>query len=56
MARQREKILSHCDLCGEPIYEDEPHYEMPDGDYICEECVDEWAAQYKVQGVIDLAE
>ena len=51
----KRNYLGTCDLCGEPVQMDEAHYEMPDGDFICEECASEWLAQYYVMGVIDLA-
>ena len=53
-AYNNSSIRGTCDLCGEEIEWDEPCYEMPDGDLICEECVLEWAAQYKTLGVTDL--
>ena len=54
-AYNSDTIRGTCDLCGEEIALDEPHYEMPDGDLICEECVLDWAAQYRTLGVVDLA-
>lgn len=52
---RKKPILCSCDLCGEPIYVEDRHYEMPDGDFLCEECVTEWVEQYRVEGVVDLA-
>lgn len=52
--RKRKPYTPVCDLCEEPIYMWQPHYEMPDGDYICENCVDDWVAQYHVMGEVDL--
>ena len=56
MARDHSPVLGSCDLCGETIYREQCHYEMPDGDVICEECVLDWVAQYYVRGTVDLFE
>lgn len=36
-----------CDVCGEPIYEDEEYYEMPDTFTVCADCLTDWAEGYR---------
>lgn len=48
--------IGYCYVCDEPIYEDEAHYEMPDDEMVCEDCLDDWAKKYLRLGVEDLLE
>lgn len=47
-----EEVYDTCAVCGEEILVSEGHYEMPDGDIVCENCLYEWAEQYKKPGVL----
>ena len=49
-------VIGYCYVCDTPIYEDEEHYEMPDDEMVCEDCLLEWAQQYHRAGVEDLTE
>jgi len=44
----------YCDYCGEVIMIDDPHYEMPDGDIVCDDCLEDWADKYHLMGAVDL--
>lgn len=52
--KRKPKPLGYCYMCDEPIYMEDPHYEMPDGDFVCPECVFEWVDRYYVSGEVDL--
>ena len=46
-----EKPIAYCAYCGEPIYEEDGHYEFPGGYYVCEECVSAFVeSHYYVAG------
>lgn len=55
---REEPRLDYCDICGNGIYPDEPHYEMPDGFLVCEdsECVEAWLSRYKTTGASEAAD
>ena len=44
-----DRIIGHCAICERPIYDGDRHYEMPDGQMICEDslCMDDWAKEYE---------
>lgn len=42
--------IGTCAGCGDPIYENESHYEI-DGEQIHEDCLDRWAEQFRVKAV-----
>lgn len=43
--RKMEKIVAECDLCGFEIYGGETCYCI-NGEYICEDCLREFAARF----------
>lgn len=40
-------VYTACRLCLRDILEGEAIYEMPDGAVICEDCLEDWAADYR---------
>lgn len=41
---QLAKVISHCELCGGELYEDEEaYYDDGNGVYICGGCLEQWA-------------
>lgn len=47
MERQRESCCrGRCTHCGEDVYDYEDHYDI-DGDLFHEECLLDWAQQYR---------
>jgi formylmethanofuran dehydrogenase subunit E len=38
-----------CDLCGEIIFPEDAYYHMPDGLNVCEDCLSDWADEYKLR-------
>ena len=48
--------LGFCDCCAEPIYEDEDHYEFPNGYLVCDvdpQCLELFLKEhYKILGGI----
>ena len=44
-----DRIIGYCVICDRPIYEGDKHYEMPDGEMVCDDilCLDEWAEDYE---------
>lgn len=43
---QLAKVISHCELCGGELYEDETAYfDDGSGVYICGGCLEQWAKQ-----------
>lgn len=51
----RDVIWGTCEVCGEPIPLEDPHYVMPYGELICEDCLTEWAETYHRLGEVDLS-
>lgn len=47
-------IRGFCDICGEPIDLEDEHYVMPYGELVCVNCIDDWVAQYRRLGEVDL--
>lgn len=41
-----EAECPECDICGQRMTAEEYFYDI-DGDYICPECLSEWASQFK---------
>lgn len=42
--------VTTCTVCREPIFADEPYYHMLDGADVCEDCLEEWAKEYRLMG------
>jgi len=42
----RRKEVTSCDVCNEPIYENEEYYEI-DGHTLCDYCMDDYLADIK---------
>lgn len=40
---EEEVELFTCDICQVGIYRHQEYYQMPDGMFICEDCLAEWA-------------
>ena len=48
------EYIGKCDYCGQEVYSDMEHYEMPDGElYCCADCLLYAMDDYHVWGVID---
>ena len=45
-------ITARCDLCGEPIYQDDKYYTLPDGTTLCTDadCLEQWLESYVCRG------
>lgn len=47
---QEENDILICEVCGEPIFHDEPCYFMPTDEVIHKDCLEEWADFYLKYG------
>ena len=47
------KEIGKCTICGTPIFSDMDRYYI-NGEYICEECIDQWVEQFYEEGVDEI--
>lgn len=43
-------VIGECAACGDDIHADEDRYYLPDGEMIHEDCLHDWAKQFRVSG------
>ena len=41
------KVIGYCETCGGEFYEGCTVWRMPNGDVICEDCLNDWAKQFE---------
>lgn len=46
----RRKEIGKCTICGCSIFSDMDRYYI-NGEYICEECIDQWLDQFYEEGI-----
>ena len=46
----RRKEIGKCTICGCSIFSDTDRFYI-NGEYICEECIDQWVEQFYEEGI-----
>ena len=49
----KQHVYAVCRLCLRDILEGDDMYDMPDGAIICEDCLEEWAKDYRKEASWD---